>query len=159
MLPVLTNALKPTFSLNDQSRMAVQSAGLTDERDVARPGNVACEGGVQTRQRVHHAQAIRADDAHPAAAGLREQLSFQFDARRAQFLEACTDDDGRLHAGVGALADDAGNARGGRCDDGEVDLLRHLADFRVCLDAQHAGPFRIDGEHRAAERRLHQVPQ
>ena len=51
--------------------------------------------------------------------------------------------------------DDGG--RGG--DDDEVRLLREVGKFGIRLDAEHAGPGGVDRVDRAAERRVHQVPQ
>src|SRR5690606_22969039 len=51
-----------------------QRATLADEADVAGPGDRAGEGRVQAVQRSHHAQAVRADDAHAAAPGLFHDL-------------------------------------------------------------------------------------
>ena len=43
-----------------------ERAALADEADVAGPRHGGGEGGVQARQRAHHAQAVGADEAHVA---------------------------------------------------------------------------------------------
>ncbi len=47
-----------------------QGAALADEGDVAGPGHRVGKGRIQAQNRVHHAQAVGADDAHPALDGL-----------------------------------------------------------------------------------------
>ena len=53
------------------------------------------EGGVQAGQRAHHAQAVRADDPHPAAPRLLQDLPLQLRALGPDLLEAGRDDDRR----------------------------------------------------------------
>ena len=92
-------------------------------------------------------------------ARLGQDLAFQFDAGGADFLEARRNDDGGLHAFLGAIVDDAGHGGGRRHDHGQIHRLGYLRDMLVGLDAQHAGPLRIDGEDGAAERAADQVPE
>ena len=47
-----------------------ERAALAEEGDVAGPRHGAGEGGVEAGQRVHHAEAVRADDAHSGRGAL-----------------------------------------------------------------------------------------
>ena len=58
-----------------------------------------------------------------------------------------------------AVVDDAGHGGGRRHDHGQIHGLGYLRDMLVGLDAQHAGPLRIDREDCAAERAGDQVPE
>ena len=136
-----------------------EGAGLADEGDVAAAGDAGGEGGVDAADGVHHAEAVRADEAHVAAPGMGQQLALELDTRRAGFLEARGNDDRAGNAEVGGFADDARDDRGGGGDDDEVGLLRQVGQLGIGLDAQHAGPGGVDRVDRAAERRVHQVPQ
>ncbi len=73
-----------------------ERAALADEADVAAAGDGGGEGGVKAGYGAHHAQAVRADDAHIAAAGMLEDLALELGAFRTGFLEAGGDDDGAL---------------------------------------------------------------
>ena len=145
-------ALKPTFSRRLQSRMAVQRAPdwLMKPRV---PGLAMVLAKVALRPGVghHHPQAVGANQAHLAFARLFEHLAFEFDARRAGFLEAGRNNDRARDACGHTFADETrdGGGRGG--DDGQVHLLGHGGDIGVGLDAEHAGAFGIDRIHGALE--------
>ena len=81
------------------------------------------KGRIQAEDRVHHAQAVGTDDAHPAADGLHD-LGFQFLAVLAGFLESGGDDDAGGNAEFDALAQQVGNAIGRSADDDEVRNFR-----------------------------------
>ena len=155
-----TKALKPTISRKRPvEHGGAERAGLADEGDVAAAGDAGGEGGVDAADGVHHAQAVRADEAHVAAPGMGQHLALEFSARGAGFLEARRNDHRAGNAEVGRFADDARDDRGGRGDDDQVGLLRQVGEFGIGLDAQHAGPRGVDRVDRPAERRVHQVPQ
>ena len=94
MEPMETKALKPTFSRKLQSSTAVHSAPLWLMKATL-PGRATerAKGRVQPANRIHHAQAVRADEPHLAANGLRD-LPLQLLAVLAGLLEAGRDDDG-----------------------------------------------------------------
>ena len=71
---------------------AAMRAGLRDEREVAGAGHAGGEGGVELGARHHDAEAVRADEAQPAAAGGR--LACLGDRAR-PVAEAGGDDDRR----------------------------------------------------------------
>ena len=120
-----TKALKPTISRRRPvEHRGAERAGLADEGDVAAAGDAGGEGGVDAADGVHHAEAVGADQAHVAAAGMCQQLAFEFNPGRAGFLEAGGNDDRARNAEIGGFTDDARNDRGGSGDDDEVGLLR-----------------------------------
>ena len=88
-----TKALKPTFSRKLQSSTAVHSAPLWLMKATL-PGRatVCAKVAFSPRIGIHHAQAVRADEPHLAANGLRD-LPLQLLAVLAEFLEAGGDDD------------------------------------------------------------------
>ena len=86
-------------------------------------------------------------------------LTLQILAVLAKFLEARRDDNGSGDAQAHRLANDIGNGIRRGADDYEVNLVREISEFRVCLDAENIRPLGIDGEHRTAERMAQQVPQ
>ena len=65
-----------------------EGAALADEADGAGLGDGAGEGGIEAGMRHHHAQAVRADEAHLALARLLGDLPLELDARRAGFFKA-----------------------------------------------------------------------
>ena len=158
--PIETKRLNPTFSRRLQSSTAVHRAPLWLMKPTL-PGRAIAdgEGGVDARDRAHDAEAVGADDAHRPAARFLENLPLQLGAGLAGLLETGRDDDRAFHAGVDALADDAGHGRRRRDDDGEIDGVGHRRDRRVRLDAEHARALRVDRKDRAAERVADQIPE
>ena len=75
--------------------MAVQSAPLwLRKADIARAAPCGGESGVQSDLRDHHAQTIRADDAHVAAPRFRQEfVCSSCHALGTDFLEAGGNDD------------------------------------------------------------------
>jgi len=67
------------------------------------------------------------------AAGFLEDLPFQRRAGLAGLLETGRDDDRAFRAGVDAFADDAGDARRRRDDDGEIDGVSTASIFGYAL--------------------------
>ena len=155
-----TNALKPTISRSDQSSTAVQSAPdwlmkATLPRRAMPAAKVALTplmGFITPRQ---FGPTRRMLPRRAWASNCRSSFS----ARRPGFLEAGGNDDGAGNAEVGRFADDARDDRRGRGDDDEVGLLRQVGQLGISLDAEHAGPGGVDRVDRAAEGRVHQVPQ
>src|SRR5262245_23468931 len=82
--PADTNALNPTFSRRLQSRIAVKSAPLWDERDVPGPGHAGSEGGVEPGPGAHHPEAVRADHPHRTALEVGAHLLLEGDPGRAR---------------------------------------------------------------------------
>ena len=138
---------------------AHQRTALADERDLALQSHLARERRVQTRGGHHRAQAVGADDAHVVLAGLLEAGVLQSSALLADLLETGGDDDDAAHASLSALRHRTQDTLGGNADDGQVDLLGHVANGLVGLDAQHLAAGGVHGEHTAAERRHQQVQQ
>jgi len=136
-----------------------QRAALADEANATQAGHPGGEGGVQAADGTHHAQAVGADDAHPAAPRDLEDLLLQGRARRPGLLEAGGDDDRAGDAQVGAFLDQAGDGRRRGDDHGQIGLLRHGLDVRVGADAQHAVALGIDRVDRPAEGAADQVPE
>lgn len=132
---------------------------MRQECDVPRPGHAGGKGGVQARERVHHAQAVWADQPHPAATGFGENLAFQGGSVGAHFLETGRDDDRRFHTRIGALPDHARHRRCRRNDDRQVNFFGQVGDGRIGTDAEHARPLGIDGVNGAAERIANQIPE
>ena len=135
-----------------------QRAALADEAHRAGARHGARKGCVQVRHGAHHAQAIRADETHPAARPLGD-LPFQLDAGLARLLETGRNDDRAFHAGRDAFADHAGHRRGGGDDDGQIDSFGHAGDVGIGPDAQHLFVLLVDRIDGAAERIADQVPQ
>ena len=161
MEPTETKALKPTSSCCAQSRIAVQSAPLW-LMNATLPGTrhaVRGEGGIETADRIHHAQAVRADHAHAAAAELLQNLAFEFLAVLAVFLESGGNDDRAAHSRGHALPDHRGHAVRRSHDDGQVDGLGNVLARAVGLDAEHAGALVADRINGAAERAAQQAPE
>ena len=136
-----------------------QRAALADECHVAGAGHDAAERRVQAGDRVHHAEAVRADQAHVAAAGVDQNLTFELDARRAEFLEPGGNHNAAFYPGGDAFGHEVRHQLGLGHDNREINLLRHRGDGRVGLDAEDARAFRIHREHHAAKRIADQVPQ
>ncbi len=63
------------------------------------------------------------------------------------------------YAEVGRFADDARDDGRRSGDHHQVGFLRQVGELGIGLDAEHAGPGRIDRVDRSAERGVHQVPQ
>ncbi len=135
-----------------------QRAALTDEANLAGARNGVGKGGVHAAQAVHHTQAVGADDAH-LVARLRHDLRLQRDTLRTGLLEAGRDDDRAAHARFDALADDVGHRGRRRHDHRQVNRVRHLTDAWIRFDAQHVGPFGVDGEDGAPEGTADQIPK
>ena len=76
---------------------------------------------------VEHAEAVRADEPHPAGAAGREQLGLQARAVGADLGEARREHDERAHARGGAVARDGRHGLRGDGDHGEVDRPGHVA--------------------------------
>src|ERR1051325_4564401 len=55
---------------------STQCAALANEPHAATPGNRCGKGGVQAADRTHHTQAVWSDNAHVAAAGMFQDLTF-----------------------------------------------------------------------------------
>ncbi len=155
-----TKALNPTTSFRRSSQESqYKSSTLADEGNVAGACHVGSEGRVEPPDRVHDAEAIRADQAHSAAAKLFEHLALEFLSMLPVFFKARGDDNGSAHSCGYALANHAGDGIGGSNDDGEIDRLRNLFDIRVCLDPEHAGALFADRVDGAAEGATDQAPE
>ena len=140
-----TNALKPTFSLRLQSRTAVQRAPLWLMKPTL-PGRAMLVANVAFRPigGHHDAEAIRADDAHAAAARFGEDFLLEGHAFGAGFLEAGGDDDRARDAGFDAILDDARNAFRRRANHGQVHFFRHGRNAGEGFHAEHRAAFGID---------------
>ena len=64
-----------------------QGAALRDETDTAGPGDARRERRVQRADRVHDAEAVRADDADAVAACVLEHLALELDSLSSDLLE------------------------------------------------------------------------
>jgi len=106
---------------------------LAQEADVTGTRHSSGEGGVETRGRVHHPEAVGTDDPHASPPGLFEDLPLQLGAFGARLPEARRDDDRTPHPTLDALADDPRHRRRGRGDDRQVHELWYLGDARVGL--------------------------
>jgi hypothetical protein len=134
MEPTETKALNPTSSRRLQSRTAGQGAG---------------EGGVQTRERAHHAHAVGTDDAHRATP--LQDFPFQRRAGFTYLAETGRDDDRPFHAGLCALGDDARNGCGRRGHDRQIYFLGDIRDAGIRFDPEHGGALGVHGIDSSAE--------
>ena len=98
-----------------------QRATLAEEAHVAGSGHGAGEGGVEPRQRAHHTEAVRPNDAHLPAARLLQDLPLEPSSLFADLLKPCRDDDGALHPCCGAFAYYVRHSRRGRSDHCKID--------------------------------------
>src|SRR5207253_6693599 len=76
------------LSLGPIENCRTQRAALADETDVSWPCNMRSKGRVQSVQRVHHAQAVRAKQPHGTALDTLKNLSLQLLSRFAVLFEA-----------------------------------------------------------------------
>ncbi len=154
-----TKALKPTFSLQAPVEdRGAQRAALADEGHVAGTRDGVSEGGVQAAQRIHHAQAVGADEPHLAFDQLGN-AALQLFTMFAKLFEAGGDHDAAGDAQLDGFRDEVGHAVGGSGHDHQVRPLRQFADAGVRLDSQDVGALGVDRIHGAAEGAAQQVPQ
>jgi hypothetical protein len=109
--------------------------------------------GVEAGVAVLHAEAVRADEAHPAAAGGVDHGLLESGAVRAGLGEAAGDEHRRSDSGRGGVGGDVGDGGGRHDDHGEVDAAGDVGQSRVRLAAGDRVGRRRDGDDVAGEPR------
>jgi len=136
-----------------------QGARLGDEADRSCGSHFCGEGGVQAVDRIHHAEAVRADYADARLACDLDDALLEGRTVGARLTETGADDDRALDAGGRALGHDPGHGRRGSHDHREIDRAAGGRERRVGTDAEDVVALRVDGHDRAAERAADQVPE
>ena len=134
-----------------------QGARLRDERQAARGRLGLEERAVHLVGTAGQADAVRADEAHAVMARRRDQVLFELDAFAADFTEAGRKDHGVPDAFFSASVHQGGHELCRRRDEGQVDLVGHVADLGITGFAHHLLVFGIDGNELAGETALDQV--
>lgn len=136
-----------------------QGAALAEEGDAAGARDGLGESGVEADERIHHAEAIGADETQRTAGEFGGNLSLEGQAFRTALAKAGGDYDGGLDACRNAFADYAGNGGSGSDDDGKVYFLRDFANGGECGLAEQFGAVEIDREDAAAVRSAAEIYQ
>ena len=137
---------------------STQRPALANKAYASAPRYGTCESGIQAGGRTHHAEAVRADDAHLPLVGVLQYLSFQLGARLPGLFEPRRDNNGAFHSCLHTFADDSGNGRRWRDHYGQVDRLGYGGDVWICLDAQDAGVFGVDRKDGPTEGGTDEIP-
>ena len=119
-------------------------AALADETDAPRLRHVRRKRRVKFCAGNHHTQTVRPDDADARLVRLLQNLTFEFDPNRTDFLEAGGNNNDTFHARLAAIFDDAGHGRGRGDDDGEICFLWHGRDAGIRLYAEHGVAFGVN---------------
>src|SRR6185436_20171875 len=101
---------------------------------------------------------VRPDDAHTAAAGMFQDLAFQFRAFGSGLLKAGGDDNGALHTNIDRILDDAGNARGRCHHHDQVYEFWDRAEARIRFDSENARALWVDRIDGSAKSAAEQIP-
>ena len=93
--------------------------------------------GIEARQGIHDAEAVRTYNAHLPRTKLRLDFPFERCALRSAFLESSGDHDGGSNPRLHAFANQCRNGRRRSDDDGKIDRIRHPADISYKGAAQN----------------------
>ena len=147
----------------EQPEMRSVRAALARDGDRAGPRAVKVEGGGEGREEpdrgVVDAEAVRAQDAHPALARDPAHPPLACRALRAGLGEARGEHHGRPHPPFGACLDGVEGQAGRDRHDGDVDLAGHLFDGGARLDPLDPIAAWIDRPDRALEPERPEVAQ
>ena len=105
-----------------------QCAALAEEGHVAGTCYVLREGGIQTNQGIHEAEAIRPDQTCRAALQMLPDLIFKRHTLRSLFLEPCGNHDDCFRFGSDAFGDNLRHCGGRYHDHDEIDRFWHSVD-------------------------------
>ncbi len=134
-----------------------QRATLTEEGHVTGQCHTGGEARVEPGRWAEHAEAVRSDDAHATASGLRQHLLLQGHTACADLAKTGREDDSARDTGIGALGDEVRHGCGGYGDNGEVNRSGQCPKRWVGGQAKHVGPTRIDRIDRPGEGRTGHV--
>jgi len=130
---------------------------LADQPEMSRAGHGTGEGGVQTRVRAHHAQAVGPDQADVATSRFAQNFPLQKHSTFADLAKSGADNDRALHSGIGALFHDARN-RPCRCHDHrQLHAPGNRGDIGITGETQDRRVLRIHGVNRAGESAMHKI--
>ena len=129
-----------------------ESAALRKESDVAVLGHTAREARVEHEVGigVDHAEAVRADQRNLILAGDLHRTTLQRGTLGSNFLESCRHDHGPACAFLATFFQDLRHRRGRDHNQCEIDVVRNLADVRVCMYTGNRRRLGIDRVQRTA---------
>ena len=86
----------------------------------AGPGDAAGESRVHSLDRIHDAEAVRADDTHASVAGRSQHFRFQRGTVFTHFFESRRDDDGTFNTAGHTFAHNFRDRRSGGDQNGQI---------------------------------------
>jgi len=142
-----------------QDRCAKRTA-LADKSNASGARHTGrCKGRIQSGRGIHHAKAVRSDQAQAAATNPFQNFAFQLAAVFSVLLKSGRDNDSTSHSGFDAFRNNVWNSWGWRHNHCEVHRLGDLSHPRVCLDTEDACMFHAHRINRPAKRAAYQTPQ